>query len=73
MIDSIEIKSTEDLKEAFNKEGGVIIGDFGALTANAILALEHLYLTYFFETNCRLPELDELSRLHRFAWDLLYD
>lgn len=69
ITDSTEINSVEELREAFNKDG-VRIENIIVLNVKTLLELNKVYLNYYFETDVRFNELDELERLYKYAIEL---
>lgn len=73
ITDSTEINSKEELEEAFNKDGVRIGYNIVVLNLETLIELEQVYLNYYFESNARLDELDELERLHKYAVELTWE
>lgn len=72
ITNSTEINSTEELREAFNKDGVRIGNDLIILTLEKLVEIEQCILTYYFESDVRLDELDELERLYKYAVELMW-
>lgn len=70
LTDSTEITSTEDLRQAFIADGIRLGNNLIVLNLETLITLENVYLTYYFETDIRLEELNELERLHKYACEL---
>ena len=73
ITNSTEINSTEELREAFNKDGVRIGNDLIILTLEKLVEIEQCILTYYFESDVRLDELDELERLYKYAVELIWE